>query len=197
MCNSNCGNNEEEIMYYQEARVGRVAPAFEMSAILADGSTGSVSLAENIASGKWTVLYFYPLDFTFVCPTEIKALSAQHAKFEELNTNVVAVSTDSTFSHAAWRNHPSLGAINHPMAADTNHVVAEAYGVLIPEEGIALRGLFIIDPKGILVHSTINSNDVGRNVDEVFRTLEAFQAVSEGKVVPCGWHPGDSLLSTK
>lgn len=197
MCNSNCGNHTEEVLYVQEARVGRMAPDFELAAIMADGSTGTVSLAKNIEAGKWTVLYFYPLDFTFVCPTEIKALSAQQEKFVALNTEVIAVSTDSTFSHAAWRNHPSLGKINHPMAADTSHVVSEAYGVLIPEEGIALRGLFIIDPKGILVHSTINSNDVGRNVDEVFRTLEAFQAVSEGKVVPCGWHPGDALLSTK
>lgn len=197
MCNSNCGNHTEEVLYVQEARVGRMAPDFELAAIMADGSTGTVSLAENIEAGKWTVLYFYPLDFTFVCPTEIKALSAQQEKFVALNTEVIAVSTDSTFSHAAWRNHPSLGKINHPMAADTSHVVSEAYGVLIPEEGIALRGLFIIDPKGILVHSTINSNDVGRNVDEVFRTLEAFQAVSEGKVVPCGWHPGEALLTIK
>lgn len=197
MCNSNCGNQEEEVLYVQEARVGRLAPAFEMAAILADGSEGTVSLAENLEAGKWTVLYFYPLDFTFVCPTEIKALSAQEAKFAELNTSVIAVSTDSTFSHTAWRNHPSLGTINHPMASDMNHVVSEAYGVLIPEEGIALRGLFIINPEGILVHSTINANDVGRNVDEVLRTLSAFQAVADGVVVPCGWTPGSALLSTK
>lgn len=186
-----CECNNENEYYIQLARVGKPAPKFEMLALLPNGSFGNVSLQENLDNGKWTVLYFYPKDFTFVCPTEIKAMSDANEQFEELNTSVIAVSTDTEYSHLAWTNTPALGKIKHPMASDANHQVSEAYGVLIEEEGIALRGLFIIDPDGKLVHSTINDNNVGRNVDEVVRLLEAFQS---GGLAPCGWTPGEKLL---
>lgn len=187
MCNCNCDDN----IYVSRALVGHEAPKFEMDALMPDGTFGKVSLEENMKAGKWTILYFYPLDFTFVCPTEIQAMSEATAKFEELNTSVISASTDSVYSHLAWTETPALGKINHPMGADTTHEVAMDYGVLNDEEGTAYRGLFIIDPEGILQQVTINNNEVGRNVDEVFRLLEAFQS---GGLAPCGWKPGDNLL---
>lgn len=186
-----CENNFETVYYATGAKVGKAAPKFEMEALMTDGTFGKVSLEENMKAGKWTVLYFYPLDFTFVCPTEIKAISEKMSVFESLNTAVISVSTDSVYSHLAWTQTKALGKINHPMAADTNHAVSDAYGVLDEDEGIASRGLFIINPEGTLLHITVNQNDVGRNVDEVIRTLEAFQA---GGLAPCGWTPGDNLL---
>lgn len=181
----------ENEFYVTEAKVGKPAPAFKMEALMPDGQFGEVSLEENMKQGKWTVLYFYPLDFTFVCPTEIKAMSDEMDKFNELNTSVISVSTDSVYSHLAWTETPALGKINHPMAADTNHAVSEAFGVLDEEAGTAVRGLFIIDPEGKLCQATINDTNVGRNVDEVIRLLEAFQS---GGLAPCGWTPGKELL---
>lgn len=188
MCNCECN---EETIYFEEARVGQLAPLFEMDAVMPDGQFGRVSLQENLDAGKWTILYFYPKDFTFVCPTEIKEMSEQQPLFDKLNTSVVAVSTDTTFVHQAWQNHPSLGKIAHPMAEDANHRVSEAYGVLIEDEGVALRGTFIINPEGVLMHATINHNDLGRSVDETVRVLQAAQA---GGLAPCGWTPGDKLI---
>ncbi|GBU10670.1 alkyl hydroperoxide reductase [Erysipelotrichaceae bacterium] len=188
MCNN---NNSETIYYATGAKVGKAAPKFEMEALLADGSFGKVTLQENMDAGKWTILYFYPLDFTFVCPTEIKAMSDANAKFTELNTVIISASTDSVYSHLAWTNTPALGKIKHAMGADTTHAVSEDYGVLDDETGTAVRGLFIIDPEGKLVQATVNDNSVGRNVDEVVRLLEAFQT---GGLAPCGWTPGDNLL---
>lgn len=190
MCNDcNCENGTR--YYATAAKVGKPAPKFEMEALMPDGSFGKVSLEENIAAGKWTILYFYPLDFTFVCPTEIKSMSDAQEQFDALNTSVISVSTDSVYSHLAWTNTPALGKIKHPMASDGNHIVSDDYGVLNEDDGTAVRGLFIIDPEGKLVQATINDNSVGRNVAEVVRLLEAFQT---GGLAPCGWTPGDNLL---
>ncbi len=187
-----------EVLYYSEAKVGKPAPEFELQAVLGEGTGldrfGSISLNEIKEAGKWTVLYFYPLDFTFVCPTEIKRFNELYPKFKELGAELVAVSTDSVFSHLAWQNRADLGKLDHPHGADTNHEVSAAYGVLDEEKGIAWRGTFIISPSGILKAAHVNHGEGGRNVDEVLRTLEVFKNEVEGKLVPCGWHPGEEFL---
>ncbi|XMB85636.1 peroxiredoxin [Mycoplasmatota bacterium WC44] len=185
-------------MFFTEARVGHPAPEFTMEAVLPEGEGlnrfGSVSLEEIKEEGKWTVLYFYPLDFTFVCPTEIKRFNQLYPKFKELNAELIAVSTDSKFSHLAWQERKDLGRLDHPHASDNNQEVSAAYGVLDEEKGIAWRGTFIISPEGILKHSSINHGEGGRNVDEVLRTLEVFQAEVRGELVPCGWSAGDDFI---
>jgi len=149
--------------------------------------------------GKWLVLFFYPLDFTFVCPTEITAFSDRAGDFKAVNTEVVACSVDSKFSHLAWINTPrkegGLGSMKIPILADLTRQIAADYGVLIEEAGIALRGLFIIDPKGTVRQITINDLPVGRSVDETLRLIKAFQFTDKhGEVCPANWQPGaDSM----
>ena len=145
-------------------------------------------------AGKWVVLYFYPLDFTFVCPTEIKRFNALTSKFQEMNAELIACSTDSVFSHLAWQERSDLERLKHIHASDNNHEVSEAYGILDDEKGIAWRGTFIIAPDGTLKAAHVNHGEGGRNVDEVLRTLQVFQKEVEGEMVPCGWNPGDDLL---
>lgn len=190
-------DNYEEY-YLAEAKVGHLAPEFEMDAVLPVGEGlnrfGKISLEEIRESGKWTVLYFYPLDFTFVCPTEIQRFNHLYTKFKELNAEVVAVSTDSKFSHLAWQDRADLGRLDHPHASDNNMEISRAYGVLDEDLGIAWRGTFIITPEGLLKHSSVNHGEGGRNVEEVLRTLEVFQAEERGEMVPCGWNAGDKFL---
>ncbi|CAG9574072.1 peroxidoxin [Leishmania major strain Friedlin] len=183
---------------YRTATVREAAPQFSGQAVV-NGAIKDINM--NDYKGKYIVLFFYPMDFTFVCPTEIIAFSDRHADFEKLNTQVVAVSCDSVYSHLAWVNTPrkkgGLGEMHIPVLADKSMEIARDYGVLIEESGIALRGLFIIDKKGILRHSTINDLPVGRNVDEALRVLEAFQYADEnGDAIPCGWKPGQPTLDT-
>lgn len=178
-----------------ERLVGRTAPDFSLETATGDGKDfGTASLADY--KGKWLILFFYPLDFTFVCPTEIVALSEAAASFEALNTEVLGVSVDSKHSHRAWINTPKdsngLGTLNFPLGADITKKVAKDYGVLIEEEGIALRGLFIIDPEGELKYQVVNHNDVGRSVDETLRVLQALQS---GGLCPINWKPGDKTLA--
>ncbi|WP_409341964.1 peroxiredoxin [Paenibacillus sp. MBLB4367] len=180
-----------------ERLVGKPAPAFTMDIAYGNGQDfGTASLSDY--KGKWLVLFFYPLDFTFVCPTEITALSDAANDFERLNTAVLGVSTDSKHSHRAWINTPKndngLGQLNFPLAADLTKSVARDYGVLIEEEGIALRGLFIIDPEGELKYQVVNHNDVGRSVEETLRVLQALQS---GGLCPMNWKPGDNTLVAK
>lgn len=180
-----------------ERLVGKPAPDFTMETALGNGEDfGKVSLSDY--KGKWLVLFFYPLDFTFVCPTEITALSDAQDIFEDLDTEILGVSTDSKFSHRAWintsRDENGLGKLNFPLAADLTQSVARDYGVLIEEEGIALRGLFIIDPDGELKYQVVNHNDVGRSVDETVRVLQALQS---GGLCPANWKPGDTHLTAK
>ena len=186
--------------YVSEAKVGRLAPLFEMDAVLPKGEGlerfGTVDMAKILTEGKWIILYFYPLDFTFVCPTEIQRFDELYPQFKELGAEVIAVSTDSTFSHLAWQEH-NLGKLNHPHASDKAQYVSEAYGVLDEEKGIAWRGTFIIAPNGFLKHMSINHGEAGRNVDEILRTLEVFKNEIEGKLVPCGWQPGKDFLKKK
>ncbi|PVD29593.1 hypothetical protein C0Q70_08848 [Pomacea canaliculata] len=160
----------------QNVRVQHPAPDFKTTAVV-DGQFKELQLSDF--KGQYLVLFFYPLDFTFVCPTEIIAFSDSMEKFKALNAAVVGVSTDSHFSHLAWINTPrkqgGLGGLRYPLLADFNKTIARDYGVLIDNAGIALRGLFIIDPKGIVRQVTINDLPVGRSVDETLRLVKAFQ----------------------
>ncbi|KAK9758464.1 AhpC/TSA family [Popillia japonica] len=156
-----------------------------------------ISLADY--AGQYLVLFFYPLDFTFVCPTEIIAFSDRFAEFEKIKTSVVACSTDSHFSHLAWVNTPrkqgGLGEMNIPLLSDKSMKIAKDYGVLDEDSGVPFRGLFIIDPKGNLRQITINDLPVGRSVDETLRLVQAFQFTDEhGEVCPAGWTPGKKTM---
>ncbi|KAF9782490.1 thioredoxin-like protein [Thelephora terrestris] len=179
------------------ALVQRPAPAFKSKAVI--GSVfRDISLSEFL--GKWVVLFFYPMDFTFVCPTEILAFNDALAQFKELNTEVLAVSTDSEYSHFAWANQPrkegGLGPdLQLPLLADRNMSISRDYGVLIEEAGISLRGLFIIDPQGILRQITINDLPVGRSVEETIRLVKAFQFTDKyGEVCPANWTEGSKTI---
>lgn len=173
------------------AQVQKPAPAFKAQAVV-DGQFKEVSLDDY--KGKYVVLYFYPLDFTFVCPTEIIAFSDRIGEFTELGTAVLGVSTDSHFSHLAWINMPrkqgGLGGLSYPLVSDFAKTISRDYGVLIEEAGIALRGLFLIDPEGVVRQMTINDLPVGRSVDETLRLIKAFQFVEKhGEVCPANWKP--------
>jgi peroxiredoxin (alkyl hydroperoxide reductase subunit C) len=175
--------------------VGLPAPHFEM-----ESTKNMETLQETIKLsdylGKWLVLFFYPLDFTFVCPTEIRALSKQYDAFQENDADILGVSTDSVYTHRAWINTPEsqkgLGKIRFPLASDNALRVSRDYGVLVEEKGIALRGLFIIDPKGVVVYQVVQNENVGRSVEETLRVLKALQT---GGLCPADWKPGQKGLS--
>jgi alkyl hydroperoxide reductase subunit AhpC len=174
--------------------VGKKAPDFTAEAV-ENGEFTNVTLSE--VKG-WKVLFFYPLDFTFVCPTEITAFSDSVKKFSELNCSIIGVSVDSKFSHLAWtkqsRKEGGLGDINYPLVSDLSKDIAQNYGVLM-DNAVALRGLFIIDENNVIQHSTINNLDVGRSVDETLRLVEAFQYTAKyGEVCPAGWNKGDDTM---
>jgi alkyl hydroperoxide reductase subunit AhpC len=176
--------------------VGTTAPDFTANALI-NGEIKSINFHKDFA-GKWKVLYFYPLDFTFVCPTEITAFEDNLAKFKELNCEVLACSVDSQFSHLAWtqveRSKGGLGKMTHPMVADITKNIARSYEVLF-NDSVALRGVFIIDDKNVIQTSTINNLSVGRNVDEVLRTVEAYQYTAKhGEVCPAGWTKGKATM---
>jgi len=177
-------------------KVSAAAPTFDCQAVV-NGSITDLTW-DQLHGGKWLVLFFYPLDFTFVCPTEITAFSDAMDRFKAVGANVAGVSVDSVFSHLAWINTPrekgGLGELAFPLVSDLNKSIAADYDVLL-DKGIALRGLFLIDPKGIVRHATINDLAVGRSVDETIRTIEAFQFVDEhGEVCPANWRPGDATI---
>ncbi|AAZ12966.1 peroxidoxin [Trypanosoma equiperdum] len=184
---------------YRTATVREAAPEFAGKAVV-DGKIKDISM--NDYKGKYIVLFFYPLDFTFVCPTEIVSFSDSHAEFEKLNTQVIAVSCDSHFSHLAWVETPrkkgGLGEMKIPLLSDFTKEISRDYGVLVEEQGLSLRALFVIDDKGILRHVTINDLPVGRNVDEVLRVVQAFQyADKTGDVIPCNWKPGKETMKVE
>ncbi|MBA1432211.1 MAG: peroxiredoxin [Epsilonproteobacteria bacterium] len=171
------------------------APDFTATAVLADGSiVEDFKLSENYGE-KGTVVFFYPLDFTFVCPSEIIAFSHRYDEFQKRGVNVVGVSVDSQFSHFAWRETPvekgGIGRINFPLVADLTKNIARDYDVLL-NDAVALRGSFLIDDKGIVRHAVINDLPLGRNVDEMLRMIDAQQFTDEyGEVCPAGWQKGD------
>lgn len=175
--------------------VQKQAPDFTIDAVVGT-EFKQIKLADY--RGKWTVLFFYPLDFTFVCPTEITAFSDRIADFKALGAEVLGCSIDSKFSHLAWINTPraqgGLGKIEYPILADLNKKIAADYGVLL-EAGIALRGLFIIDPNGKVAYEVVHDLGIGRNVDEVLRVLEAIQTVQKtGEVCPANWNKGSKTM---
>lgn len=179
--------------------VGEKAPNFKgMALVGGDASTlapdnGFAEISLEGYKGKWVVLFFYPLDFTFVCPTEIESFGKHYEEFKKLNCEVVACSTDSVFSHLAWRSsHPGLKNLPYPMLADFTRETSRNYEVLKESTGYALRGLYIINPEGILQYSVIHPEAVGRNTKEVLRVLEALQS---GKQTPCEWTPGEDTLN--
>lgn len=176
--------------------VGQPAPDFSGQAV-ENGQIKELSLKDY--DGKWKVLFFYPLDFTFVCPTEITAFSDKVAMFEKLGCQVIGCSVDSQFSHLAWtevpRNKGGLGEIKYPLLADLTKKVAADYGVLDEAAGVAFRGTFIIDNNNVVQHASINNLGVGRNVEEVARLVEGFQFVAtHGEVCPAGWENGADTM---
>ena len=171
-------------------KVGQAAPDFKAPAYVA-GEFKDIALKDY--KGKWVCLFFYPLDFTFVCPTEIRSFGTMEKQFKEANCQVIGASTDSQHTHKAWFER-DLPEVKFPIIADTNHSVSRNYGVLIEDQGIALRGTFIIDPNGILQHMSVNALGVGRAVEETLRTLQACQT---GELCQAGWKPGQATLSKK
>lgn len=171
----------------QTARVGKPAPEFHAEAVSPNGDFITVNLEDY--RGKWLVLFFYPLDFTFVCPTEITGYSKQADAFKKLNTEILGGSTDSVHSHKAWLK--DLGELHYPLFSDITRCMARDYGVLIEEKGIALRGTFIIDPDGMLRYALYHDLGVGRSVSETLRVLEALQT---GELCPIEWKHGEKTL---
>lgn len=172
------------------------APAFQGTAVV-NGQFKQISLADY--AGKYVVLFFYPTDFTFVCPTEVIAFSDRAEEFRKINCELIGCSTDSHFSHLAWINTPrkqgGLGEMNIPLLADRSHAIARAYGVLKEDVGNAYRSLFIIDDKGRIRQITMNDFPVGRSVDETLRLVQAFQFTDKhGEVCPAGWKPGKATM---
>jgi peroxiredoxin (alkyl hydroperoxide reductase subunit C) len=179
--------------------VGRPAPDFELEGYF-NGQFRKYKLSDY--RKKWVILLFYPLDFTFVCPTEVLNFSAAAEQFSKLNCQILGISVDSIYVHKAWvdtkREDGGLGGIlNYPLLSDLNKVTARDYGILMEDEGVALRGLFLISPEGVMMHSTINSLSVGRSVTEAMRVMKAFQFVSshEGQVCPADWEEGKDAMT--
>jgi peroxiredoxin 2/4 len=168
-------------------QIGQKIPDFEEESYV-NGEFKKIKLSSY--KGKWVVLFFYPLDFTFVCPTEIRSFSSHENEFEKSNAVVIGCSTDSVHSHKAWFEQ-DLKDVKFPVIGDTAHRLSYMFGVLKEDEGIAFRATFIIDPEGVLRSATVNDLKVGRNVDETLRTLQAFQT---GDLCPVDWHPGMKTL---
>ncbi|MGJ8692601.1 MAG: peroxiredoxin [Thalassotalea sp.] len=177
--------------------VGRPAPDFTAAAVLGSGEiVDSFSLSEAI-KGKKAVLFFYPLDFTFVCPSELIAFDKRIAEFEKRGVVVIGVSIDSQFTHAAWRNTPvnegGIGPVKYPLVADVKHEICKAYDVEHPSAGVAFRGSFLIDATGDVRHQVVNDLPLGRNIDEMLRMIDALTFTEEhGEVCPAGWQEGDA-----
>lgn len=173
--------------------VGKTAPAFKLPAV---HKGQFIELGLEDFKGKWLIVFFYPLDFTFVCPTEILAFSDRLGQFHKLGAEVVGVSIDSKFTHLAWTEKPraqgGISGLEYPLLSDMGRTMAADYGVLA-DAGVALRGLFLIDPDGVVQHATINNLAIGRSVDETIRVLQAAQFSREhGEVCPANWKPGDT-----
>ena len=174
--------------------VGDKFPKFEKTAVvsLEPGKEFQTLTHENLNNGKWTVFFWWPLDFTFVCPTEITSFNDFFEEFEKRNTNLIGASIDSEFVHLAWRNsHPGLRNLKFPMLADTSKSLSKKLGILEKDNLVAYRATFIIDPDGIIQHVSINGLNVGRNVKETIRLLDAFQT---GELTPCNWEVGQETL---
>ncbi len=198
-----CGEFHDRVQeYVSSVKVGETVPDFEFEAYQGD-EIKVMSLSK--LRGKWVVLVFYPADFTFICPTELEELAKLYPKFKEANAEVISVSTDNVHTHKAWHNaSEGIRAITYPMAADPSGKLASAFGVLVegdgvaltPDEGLALRGTFIIDHNGVLRSMEVSDNSIGRKGAETLRKLQAAQYVEshKGQVCPASWEPGSDTL---
>jgi len=176
--------------------VGHQAPDFTAPAVLGSGEIVDAFRLGEFLDGHYGVVFFYPLDFTFVCPSELIAFDHRLEAFERHQTRVVGVSIDSQFSHFAWRNTPinqgGIGPVRYPMVADVKHEICTAYGIEHPQAGVALRASFLIDREGIVRHQVVNDLPLGRNIDEMLRMVDALQFHdTHGEVCPAGWKQGD------
>jgi peroxiredoxin (alkyl hydroperoxide reductase subunit C) len=175
-------------------QIGKAITDFELEAFHNE-KIRKITLSEF--KGKWLVLFFYPADFTFVCPTELEDMADHYDEFQKLNTEILSVSTDTVFVHKAWHdNSPAIKKITFPMVADPTGQLCHEFGTYIESEGLSLRGTFIIDPEGILKAFEVNDNSIGRNAGELLRKLQAAQYVREhgGEVCPANWKPGNKTL---
>lgn len=178
-----------------ELKIGKPAPKFTAEAFI-DGQIKKVSLDEY--KGKWVILFFYPADFTFVCPTELGEIADKYEEFKEQGAEILSISTDTAFVHKAWHDaSETIKKIKFPMIADPAHEISWKYQTLIEEEGVALRGSFLIDPEGILKAYEIHDNSIGRSAEELLRKLQAAKFVKEhgGEVCPANWQPGKKTLT--
>ena len=176
--------------------VGREAPDFTSAAVLGNGEIVEDYNFKNATSGKYAVVFFYPLDFTFVCPSELIAFDHRLQEFTKRGVEVIGVSIDSHFAHNAWRNTPvnegGIGPVKYTLVADMTHAICKAYDVETPDGAVAFRGSFLIDKEGMVRHQVVNDLPLGRNVDEMLRMIDALQFTEEhGEVCPAGWSQGD------
>lgn len=189
---------QEEVQPMSSTMVRREMPTFTMDAF--DAKTGHfTTVSSEDYKGKWAVVCFYPADFTFVCPTEIAAMNAKYDEFQKLGVEILAVSVDSKFSHKRFvETEPLLKGLQLTIGADSNQEISRAFGVLVEEEGVALRGRFLFNPDGLCVAQEVQADSVGRNVNEFLRQVEAWQYATEtGEVCPAGWRPGKKTLPVK
>eukprot|EP00117_Sycon_ciliatum_P038393 scpid69360/ scgid28540/ Peroxiredoxin-4; Antioxidant enzyme AOE372; Peroxiredoxin IV; Thioredoxin peroxidase AO372; Thioredoxin-dependent peroxide reductase A0372 len=189
--------SHDHSLSYSKAKIGQPAPFWSGTAVTPAGKFQDMNLTDF--KGKYLVMLFYPLDFTFVCPTEILAFSDRLAEFRQINAEIVAISVDSKFTHLAWtkmsRREGGLGKVHIPLLSDLTHQISKDYGVFLEKEGHTLRGLFIIDNHGVLRQITMNDLPVGRSVDETIRLIQAFRYTDEhGEVCPAGWKPGAATI---
>lgn len=176
--------------------VGRQAPNFTAAAVLGNGQIVEDFRLDSAIRGKYAVIFFYPLDFTFVCPSELIAFDHRIEEFRKRNVEVIGVSIDSHFTHNAWRNTPiekgGIGPVRFTLVADMNHAICKAYDVETPDGNVAFRGTFLIDKSGIVRHQVVNDLPLGRNIDETLRMVDALQFTEQhGEVCPAGWKEGD------
>ena len=176
--------------------VGREAPDFTAAAVLGNGEIVDAYNLKDSIKGKYAVIFFYPLDFTFVCPSELIAFDHRLAEFSKRGVEVIGVSIDSHFTHNAWRNTPinegGIGPVKYPLIADMTHSICKSYDVELPDGSVAFRGSFLIDKEGMVRHQVVNDLPLGRNIDEMLRMIDALQFTEEhGEVCPAGWKQGD------
>jgi peroxiredoxin (alkyl hydroperoxide reductase subunit C) len=186
----------ETSQHHNSVLVGHKAPDFTAAAVAANGELINEYHFAKETAGKITIVFFYPLDFTFVCPSELIALNKRMDEFKKRKVEVIGISIDSQFTHHAWRNTPvekgGIGHVKYPLIADINHKICKAYGVEHPVAGVALRGTFLIDKHGVVRSQIVNDLPLGRNIDELIRLVDALEFYEEnGEVCPAGWKKGD------
>lgn len=187
--------NIDDFLGYPTVLIGSKIPDFEMDAFIG-GKIEKISLSDY--AGKWFVLFFYPADFTFVCPTELEEMAKYYPDFQKINCEILSVSTDTAFAHKAWKDiSPAVAKVNYPMLSDANHDLSSYLNVLIEDEGLALRGTFVVDPEGTIKSMEVNDNSIGRSAKELLRKVKAAQFVHEhgDKVCPASWEEGEDTLT--